>query len=73
MFDGNGTYFSNDGSRYDELFYSENDGKLIAKFLPYLSYIGEFSAGQKHGRGVMYYTNGESRQGTWINNKLIGR
>ena len=69
MFDGNGTYFSNDGSRYDELFYSENDGK----FLPYLSYIGEFSGGQKHGKGVMYYTNGESRQGTWSNNKLIGR
>ena len=72
MFDGNGTYFSNDGSRYDESFYSENDGMLLS-FYPYLSYIGEFSAGQKHGKGVMYYTNGESRQGTWINNKLIGR
>ena len=70
MFDGNGTYFSNDGSRYDKLLYSENDGMLISS---YLSYIGEFSAGQKHGRGVMYYTNGESRQGTWSNNKLIGR
>ena len=46
---------------------------LKMKFLPYLSYIGEFSGGQKHGKGVMYYTNGESRQGTWSNNKLIGR
>ena len=46
---------------------------VCCKFLPHLSYIGEFSAGQKHGRGVMYYTNGESRQGTWSNNKLIGR
>ena len=30
MFDGNGTYFSNDGSRYDEIFYSENDGMLLS-------------------------------------------
>ena len=51
MFNGNGTYYSNDGSRY----------------------VGGFLDGKKHGRGAMFYRSGESREGTWTEDKLIGR
>ena len=36
-------------------------------------FVGEFSNGQKNGRGVMYYRSGESREGTWTKGKLLGR
>ena len=35
--------------------------------------MGEFSSGLKNGRGVMYYRTGESREGFWSKDKLIGR
>ena len=36
-------------------------------------YTGQFSAGLKEGSGVLQYRSGESREGTWRNDKLVGK
>ena len=67
MFHGNGSYYSNDGSRY---IIGENN-QVMVKY--YFRYEGEFSSGLKNGKGVMYYRSGDTREGTWVKDKLIGR
>ena len=48
-------------------YWFENSWYIIVR------YVGEFSSGVKNGRGVMHYRSGESREGFWSKDKLIGR
>ena len=36
-------------------------------------YDGEWRAGKKHGRGVCYYSDGDTYEGEWANDKWHGQ
>ena len=70
MFHGNGTYYFSDGSRYNIYILGLYLDDLF--FLNCRRYVGEFFSGLKDGKGVMYYRSGETREGTWHEDKLSG-
>ncbi len=35
-------------------------------------YVGQFEHGQFHGKGTMYYTNGNKCEATWIQHEIHG-
>ena len=54
----------------------ENDtftkGKATISY-PGAKYEGDWSKGQKHGEGVLTYTDGRTVKGTWRYNKQVGK
>ena len=48
----------------------EGKGKYIYENGEY--YIGEFKSGERHGKGILYYSDGKIKQkGNWINDEFI--
>lgn len=74
LFDGIGTYYWTDGTRYEgEFVKGKIHGKGTLKRSNGEIYTGYFVNGVKQGRGKNYWANGDQHVGYWWNGELSGR